>query len=102
MVGQGYARSDLTRQSCGALARGPSLRRPRDSKLLHLVNESRPPETQTSCRSSGAPHNPVAFAERSHDLPSLGLFQRVATTSCAGIRVTKEFTQRYSQRGTFR
>ena len=85
------------RQSCGALARGLSLWRPRDPELLHLVGECCPLETQASCPSSGAPHNSVAFAERSHDLLSLGLFQRVAITNCAGLRVSKDFTQRYSQ-----
>jgi hypothetical protein len=72
------------RQSCGALARGLSLWRPRDPELLHLVGECCPLEAQASCRSSGASHNPIVFAERS---------QRMAAYSSSGDGNLKKAVQ---------
>src|SRR6266487_967004 len=41
-------------------------------------------EAQASCRSTSTSDNPVAFAERSDNLLSLGLLQRIAPASRAG------------------
>jgi hypothetical protein len=60
------------------LSREPEIRRAslgqaRDAQLLHLVGERRPFEAQPGGRSTSASDNPIAFAERSHNLLSLGL-----------------------------
>jgi hypothetical protein len=75
----------IRRLRFGTLARGPSLRWARDPQLLHLVSERRPLEAQEGCRSTSASDNPIAFAERSHNLLSLGLLQRIATASRAKV-----------------
>src|SRR6266403_2065211 len=94
-VGCLFARTtQLTRrQRFGAV----SLGRPRDPQLIHLVCQRRPLETQASCRSTGASDNPIAFAERSQNLFSLGLLQCIAT---AETWIIQNFSQRYSQRST--
>src|ERR1700682_4318274 len=89
----------ITRQRFGALARRPSLRWARDSQLLYLVGERGPLEAQASCRSTSTSDNPIAFAERSHNLLSLGLLQCIAP---AEAWVIQNFSQRYSQRWTRR
>src|SRR5207237_1154521 len=74
-----------------------SLWRARDPQLIHLVCQRRPFETQASCRSTSASDNPIAFAERSQNLFSLGLLQCIASTEAW---VIQNFSQRYSQRWT--
>ena len=63
--------------------RRASLRQARDPQLLHLVGERRPLEAQASCRSTSTSDNPIAFAERSHNLLSLGLLQRIVPANRA-------------------
>src|SRR5712671_7580811 len=72
-----------------------SLGRPKDPQLLHLVGQRRSLEAQASCRSTSASDNPIAFAERSQDLLSLGVLQCIAP---AEAWVIQDFSQRYSQR----
>src|SRR6266446_7750525 len=74
-----------------------SLGRPRDPQLIHLVCQRRPLEAQASCRSTSASHNPIAFAERSQNLFSLGLLQCITPAEAWGIQ---NFSQGYSQRWT--
>src|SRR6266852_1629965 len=76
-----------------------SLGRPSDPQLIHLVCQRRPVEDQASCRSASASNNPIAFAERSQNLLSLGLLQCIAP---AEAWVIQNFSQRYSQRWTRR
>src|SRR5439155_8242123 len=72
-----------------------SLGRPRDAELIHLVCQRCPLEAQASCRSTSASDNPIAFAERSQNLFSLGLLQCIAP---AEAWVIQNFSQRYAQR----
>src|SRR5882724_978443 len=71
--------------------------RPRDPQPIHLVCQRRPLEAQASCRSTSTSHNPIAFAERSQNLFSLGLLQCIAPAEAWGIQ---NFSQRHPQRWT--
>jgi hypothetical protein len=85
------------RQSCGALARGLSLWRPRDPELLHLVGECCPLEAQASCRSSGASHNPIVFAERSQRMAAYSSCSQGSFTVSLRLvpsRMTRRFLHR--------
>jgi hypothetical protein len=75
----------IRRRRFGGRARRLSLRWARDPELLHLVGERRPLEAQASCRSLSTSDDPIAFAECSDDLLSLGLLQRVATATRAVV-----------------
>jgi hypothetical protein len=83
VIGPRYSGRLIRRQRFGALARPPSPWWARDPQLLHLVGERRPLESQASCRSTSTSDNPIAFAERLHDLLSLGLLERIAPVSPA-------------------
>ena len=69
---------DLTRIAFIEQRINGSLWRARDPQLLHLVGQRRPLEAEASCRSTSTSDNPVAFAEGSQNLFSLGLLQRIA------------------------
>src|ERR1700683_4254318 len=73
------------------------LGRARNPQLVHLVCQRRPLEAQASCRSTRASDNPIAFAERSQNLLSLGLLQCIAP---AETWIIQNFSQRHSQQWT--